>query len=163
MLLYLKKKKEDADELKRQRGDIGEEGIRIMNRLSARTDDDTDQYNANVVPEFDRMMVPYNKYQYKKPEFISQDFVSTPDIERLLKKKFQGDSLVKKTDTDIAAIVAKTANLINKIPNPSVGLNNLINLSANDSIFNDNVNTTNQQTNLEFKQTEREMRKQMHS
>jgi hypothetical protein len=127
-----------------------------MNRLASRTDDNTDQYNANVVPEFDRLIVPYKNYQYKRPEFISQDFVKTTDIERLLKKKFQGNSLVKKTDADIQEILAKTTNLINKIPNPQAGVNSLINLPANDAIFNGIVNTTNQQTAMEMEQTNQE-------
>jgi hypothetical protein len=101
MLLYLKQKNQDGEKQKKERGNLGEQGIKVMNRLSAMTDDDTDLYNENVVPEFERMMVPYDKYEYKDQEYIDQNFVISVDIERLLKNKFQKNSKVKKSDADI--------------------------------------------------------------
>jgi hypothetical protein len=81
------------------------------------TDDDTDRYNENVVQELNKLIVPYENYEYKDIENIDRNFVTSVDIERLLRNKFQKNSKVKKTDADIDAIVTTTTNLINKIFN----------------------------------------------
>jgi transposase len=74
MLLYLKQKKQDAEKLKKQRGTLSNDGIRVMNRLAVMTNDDVYQYNENVVPELDKLMVPYENYEYKDPEYVDQEF-----------------------------------------------------------------------------------------
>jgi hypothetical protein len=75
-----------------------------MNRLAARTDDDSDLYNQQVVPELDKLIVPYKDYEYRDSPYIDPKFVSSQKIEQLLKNKFQKNSKVKKTDAEIEAI-----------------------------------------------------------
>jgi hypothetical protein len=155
-ILYLKRKKQEADELKRERGNIGEYGIKVMNRLAARTDDDLDLYNAQVVPELDKLIVPYKDYQYRDSPYIDRNFVTSQKIEQLLKNKFQKNSKVKKTDAEIEAILTTTQNLINKTENPQLSLQSLANSSPNDSIFNDIVDNTNAQSEIDIEQAEEE-------
>jgi hypothetical protein len=156
MLLYLKRKKQEADELKRKRGEIGEYGIKIMNRLSAMTDNDTDAYNEKVVPDFERMMVPYKDYKYKDLPSIDREFVTSVDIKTLLKNKFQKNSKVKKSDADINDILTTTQNLLNRTGNPQLTLRSLANTAPNDPIFNDIVDTTEKQSEHEIEEAEDE-------
>jgi hypothetical protein len=81
--------------------------------------------------------------QYKQQEYINFNFITSKDIRVLLKKKFQGNALVKKTDADIDAIVTTRTNLINKIANLIVGLNVMLALPAYDEFLNNLVQTTN--------------------
>jgi hypothetical protein len=89
MILYLKKKKQDADKLKKERGTLSEEGIKVMNRLAATNDEDADQYNESVVPELNKLIVPYQNYKYRNPEYIDMNFVTSQNIKEVLKNKFQ--------------------------------------------------------------------------
>jgi hypothetical protein len=155
-ILYLKRKKQEADELKRQRGDIGEYGIRVMNRLAAKTDDDSDLYNTNVVPDLENLIVPYKDYLYRDSPYINPDFVSSIDIEQILKNKFQKNSKVKKSDADIQAILTTTQSLINRTANPQLSLQSLANSSPNDLIFTDIVDNTNAQSEMETEEAEDE-------
>jgi hypothetical protein len=104
-ILYLKRKKQEEDALKKQRGNIGEYGIKVMNRLAARTDDDSDLYNQQVVPELENLMVPYKDYPYRDSPYINPDFVTSQKIGELLRNKFQNNSKVKKTDVEIQVIL----------------------------------------------------------
>jgi hypothetical protein len=156
MILYLKKKKQDAEKLKRERGTLDKYGIWIMNRLTARTDDDADQYNKNIVPDLEQMMVPYDKYLYTDPEYIDPNFVTSQDIETFLRNKFQKNSTVKKSDADIKDILTTTKNLINRTENPQLSLQALSNTTPNDSIFNDIINTANTQSEMETEEAEDE-------
>jgi hypothetical protein len=155
-LLYLKRRKQEADELKRERGNIGEFGIKVTNRLAARTDDDSDLYNAQVYPELDKLIVPYQDYQYKESPYINPKFVSSVDIEQILKNKFQKNSKVKKSDADIQDILTTTHNLINRTANLQLSLKSLANSSPNDSIFNDIIENTNAQSEMDIEQAEKE-------
>jgi hypothetical protein len=155
-ILYLKRKKQEADELKKERGNMGEFGIRVMNRLAANTDDDADLYNQQVVPEIDQLIVPYDKYKYRDSPYINPKFVSSVEIKTLLKNKFQKNSKVKKTDLEIQDILTTTQNLINRTANPKLGLQSVANSSPNDSIFNDIVDNTSAQTQEEIEQAENE-------
>jgi hypothetical protein len=155
-ILYLKRKKQEADALKRQRGDIGEYGIRVMNRLAARTDVDLELYNKNVVPDLENLIVPYKDYQYRDSPYIDRNFVTSQKIEQLLKNKFQKNSKVKKGDVDIAAILATTQSLINRTANPQLSLQSLANFSPNDSIFTNIVDNTNAQSEMEIEQAQEE-------
>jgi hypothetical protein len=155
-ILYLKRKKQEADALKKERGNIGEYGIRVMNQLAARTDDDSDLYNQNVVPELENLMVPYDQYKYRDSPYIDGGFVISQKIEELLRNKFQKNSKVKKTDAEIEAILTTTQSLLNRTANPQLSLQSLANSSPNDSIFNDIVNNTNAQSEIEIEQAQEE-------
>jgi hypothetical protein len=155
-ILYLKRKKQEVDELKRERGNIGEYGIKVMNRLAARTDDDSDLYNKNVVPDLENLMVDYNDYQYKDSPYIDRGFVTSQKIEQLLRNKFQKNSKVKKTNAEITDILTTTMNLINRTANPQLSLQSLANSSPNDSILDDIVNNTMSQTETQIEQAEKE-------
>jgi hypothetical protein len=156
MLLTLKKKREDAEKLKRERGRLDEYGIRVMNRLAANTYDDADKYNASVVPELDKLIVPYKDYLYKDSPYINPDFLTSVDIETLLRNKFQKNSKVKKTDADIKDILTTTQNLMNRTRNPQLILKTLANTSPNDQIFDDIVNTSIAQSQEEIEDAEEE-------
>jgi hypothetical protein len=155
-ILYLKRKKQEADALKKERGNIGKLGIRVMNRLAARTDDNSNLYNKNVVPDLEGLMVPYDKYQYRDSPYIDRKFESSQNIEQLLRNKFQKNSNVKKTDAEIEAILATTQHLINRTGNPQLSLQSLANSSPNDSIFNDIVDNSLSQTEMEIEQAQDE-------
>jgi hypothetical protein len=127
-----------------------------MNRLAAKTDDDSDLYNAEVYPDIDKLIVPYQDYEYKDSPYISRDFVTSQKIEQLLKNKFQRNSKVKKSDAEINEILITTQNLLNKTANPQLSLKSLANSSPNDSIFNDIVDNTNAQSEHEIEQAQEE-------
>jgi hypothetical protein len=120
------------------------------------TDNDTDLYNEKVVPDFERMMVPYDKYQYQDLENIDSNFVTSVDIERLLRNKFQKNSKVKKSDAGIQDILTTTQNLINRPGNPKLSLQSLANTTPNDPIYNDIVDTTTKQSQEEIEDAEDE-------
>jgi hypothetical protein len=132
MILYPKKKKQVAEAVKKQRGTLGKDEIMVINRIAATSDADPDLYNTNVVPELNKLMVPYEDYEYRDPEYIDPNFVTSQDIKGLLRNKFQKNSLVKKTDVDINAIAITTQNLINNVGNPHLSLQTLVNTQAND-------------------------------
>jgi hypothetical protein len=127
-----------------------------MNRLAANTDDDADLFNEKVVPELDNLIIPYDKYQYRDSPYINLDFVTSVDIERLLKNKFQKNSKVKKTDAEIQDILTTTQNLMNRTANPKLSLQSLANNPANNSIFNDIVNNSIAQSEMEIEQAQEE-------
>jgi hypothetical protein len=127
-----------------------------MNRLAARTDEDSDIYNKTVVPDLENLMVPYDQYKYRDSPYIDRKFVTSVDIEQLLKNKFQKNSKVKKTDAEIEAILTTTQNLLNRSANPQLSLQSLANSSPNDSIFNDIVDNTNAQSEIEIEQAQDE-------
>jgi hypothetical protein len=155
-ILYLKKKREDGERLKKERGQLDEYGIRVMNRLASNTDEDADRYNTNVVPELDNLIVPYKDYVYRDSPYISPDFVTSVDIATLLKNKFQKNSKVKKTDAEIKDILTTTQNLMNRTANPQLSLQSLANTPANESIFNDIINTANAQSKMKIEEAEDE-------
>jgi hypothetical protein len=63
---------------------------------------------------------------------------------------------VKKTDAEIKDILTTTQNLMNRIANPKLSLQSLANTPANDSIFNDIINTANAQSEMETEEAEDE-------
>jgi hypothetical protein len=142
MVMALKKKKEDAD-AKKEVGKLDEEGVGIMNYLKAYGDENAEAYNKNVFePYLRNKLVDTSKGGFIRPEFISTDFIKAQDVAALLKRKFQTNATVKKSDTDLNKMIDVTTNVINKVANPTQTLNTLAKSPANNKIITEFAHIT---------------------
>jgi hypothetical protein len=146
MIMTLKKKKEDAD-AKKALGKLDNEGVGIMNYLKAYGDENAERYNKNVFePYLRNKLVDTSGGGFVRLEFISTDFITVQNVADLLKKKFQTNAVVKKTDTDINKMIQLATNVINKVANPTQTLNTLAKSPANNKIITEMANITNSLT-----------------
>jgi hypothetical protein len=143
MIMTLKKKKEDAD-VKKAAGKLDDGGVQLMNYLKGYGDENTERYNKNIYePYLQNRLVDTSKGGFIKPEFISTDFIRTQDFPALLKKKFQTNTTVKKSDIDLNDMIDVATNVINKVANPTQTLNTLAKSPANSKIVTEFSNITN--------------------
>jgi hypothetical protein len=143
MIMTLKKKKEDAD-AKKAAGKLDEEGVGIMNYLKAYGEENAKLYNQKVFkPYLGNKLVDTSKGGFVRPEFISSDFIKAQDITALLKKKFQTNATVKKSNTDINKMIDVATNVTNTVVNPTQTLNTLAKSPANNKIITEFSNITN--------------------
>jgi hypothetical protein len=142
MIMTLKKKKEDAD-AKKAAGKLDDQGVQLMNYLKA-YDENAEAYNKNVFePYLRNKLVDTSKGGFIKPEFISPNFIKAQDVASLLKRKFQTNAMVKKSDTDINKMINVATNVINKVVNPTQTLATLAKSPANNKIITEMANITN--------------------
>jgi hypothetical protein len=143
----LKIKKANADATKDARR-LDDKGVQIMNLLEGYGNDNTRTYNKNVFkPYLEKRLVDTSGGGFVKPEFISNDFITAQDVEPLLKKKFQTNAVVKKSDTDLNDMIEVATNVINKVKNPTQTLNTLAKAPANNKIISEFSQITNKLDN----------------
>jgi hypothetical protein len=141
--MMLKKKKEDADATKAA-GRLDDQGIQLMNYLKAYGDENAEAYNKNVYePYLRNKLVDTSKGGFVRPEFISTDFITAQNVGDLLKKKFQTNAVVKKSDTDLKDMIEVATKVINKVANPTQTLSTLSKSPANSKIITEFSNITN--------------------
>jgi hypothetical protein len=105
--------------LKKALGRLDDEGVQLMNYLKAYGDENGERYNKNVYePYLQNKLVDTSGGGFVKPEFISAGFIKAQDVAALLKKKFQTNATVKKSDTDVNKMIQVATNVINKVANP---------------------------------------------
>jgi hypothetical protein len=133
--------------LKEAAGKLDDEGVGIMNYLKGYGDENAKLYNENVFEPYLRdKLVDTSKGGFVRPEFISTDFITAQNVADLLKKKFQMNAVVKKSDTDLKDMINVATNVINKVANPTQTLNTLAKSPANSKIITEFSNITNSLT-----------------
>jgi hypothetical protein len=138
----VKKKKEDAD-TKKAAGKLDDQGIQLMNYLRG-YGDNAEMYNKNVFePNLRNKLVDTSKGGFIRPEFISTDFIKAQDVAALLKKNFQTNATVRKSDTDLNDMIQVATNVISKVVNPTQTLNTLAKSPANNKIITEFSNIAN--------------------
>jgi hypothetical protein len=143
MIMTLKKKKEDAD-AKKAAGKLDNQGVQLMNYLKAYRDENAEMYNKNIFePYLRNKLVDTSGGGFVRPEFISTKFITAQDVAALLKKKFQTNAVVKKSDIDLNDMINVAANVINKVVNPIQTLKTLAKFPANSKIITEFSNITN--------------------
>jgi hypothetical protein len=143
MIMTLKKKKEDAD-AKKAANRLDDEGVQLMNYLKAYGDENTERYNKNVYePYFRNKLVDTSGSGFVRPEFINANFIKAQNVAALLKKKFQMNATVKKSDTDVNKMIDIATNVINKVANPTQTLKTFAKSPANSKIITEFSNITN--------------------
>jgi hypothetical protein len=143
MIMMLKKKKEDAD-AKKAAGRLDDEGVELMNYLKAYGDENTERYNKNVYePYLRNKLVDTSGDGFVRPDFINTNFIAAQNVAALLKKKFQTNAEVKKSDTDVNKMIQVATNVINKVANPTQTLKTLAKSPANSKIITEFSNITN--------------------
>jgi translation initiation factor 1 (eIF-1/SUI1) len=123
---------------------LDEGGVAIMNYLKGYGDENAEAYNKNVFkPYLRNKRVDTSGGGFVRPEFISTDFITAQNVADLLKKRFQTNATVKKSDIDLKDMIQVGTNVINKVANPSQTLKTLGKSPANNKIITEFANITN--------------------